>query len=85
MVEHNLASLLDSGLMATINSDDPAYFGGYLNKNLTDTFAALPGLGAREAYTLARNSFEASFVDPVVRDGWIEKLDLFFEEACRYN
>jgi adenosine deaminase len=46
MADHNLATLLDAGLCVTINSDDPAYFGGYINENFTQTFAALPQLTA---------------------------------------
>ena len=75
---HNIAKLLAAGIAATINSDDPAYFGGYLNRNFTECFAALPGLGAGEAYRLARNSFEASFVEQSVKEGWIRELDAFF-------
>lgn len=75
---HNLGKLLAAGIAATINSDDPAYFGGYLNQNYTATFAALPELGAPEAYQLARNSFEASFVDERIKKGWIRELDEFF-------
>jgi hypothetical protein len=55
------AGAAGAGLCATLNSDDPAYFGGYINQNFVETFAALPQLGAAEAYTLACNSFEASF------------------------
>jgi adenosine deaminase len=62
LADHNLGLLLDAGIVATVNSDDPAYFGGYLNENFTQTFAAT-GLTAQHAYTLARNSFEASFID----------------------
>ena len=83
MAEHNLPALLAAGLKATINSDDPAYFGGYVNQNFVETFAALPQLGAREAYTLARNSFEASFADAGAKSHWIKQLDLAFEEAAR--
>ncbi|UPU37391.1 adenosine deaminase [Geomonas paludis] len=79
---HNLARLLAAGIVATINSDDPAYFGGYLNDNFTATFEALPELGAREAYQLARNSFEASFVPDQIRQGWIAGLDAFFAGCC---
>ena len=82
MAEHNLAALLAAGLKATINSDDPAYFGGYMNQNFMETFASLPQLGTREAYTLARNSFEASFADAGVKSHWINQLDLAFEEAA---
>jgi len=77
--QHNLKSLLDLGLKVTINSDDPAYFGGYLNQNYTETFAALC-LDAKAAYTLASNSFEASFASDEGRAGWIARLDRTFEQ-----
>ncbi len=63
--------------MVTVNSDDPAYFGGYLNENLLETFAALPLDGA-DAYALARNSFEAAFVDDATRARWSAQLDDVF-------
>jgi adenosine deaminase len=75
---HNLKHLLDAGLAATVNSDDPAYFGGYMNDNFTQTFAAT-GLQAEHAYMLARNSFEASFVDASAKRRYIDKLDAAFE------
>jgi adenosine deaminase len=78
LAQHNLRQLLDAGLAVTINSDDPAYFGGYMNDNFTQTFASL-GLDARHAYMLARNSFEASFVDDALRLRYIERLDSCFE------
>ena len=53
--------MLDLGLKATMNSDDPAYFGGYVNQNYRETAAAL-GLTADEVVTLARNSFTGSFL-----------------------
>lgn len=77
--DHNIDKLLAAGIVATINSDDPAYFGGYLNDNYTATFASHPELGPQDAYRLARNSFEASFADQDSKAGWIEKLDQFFE------
>jgi adenine deaminase len=80
--DHNLPALLQAGLKATINSDDPAYFGGYLNQNFVDTFEALPQLGAREAYTLARNSFEASFAPADAKQRWIAELDICFQAAA---
>ena len=83
LAEHNLPALLDSGLAATINSDDPAYFGGYLNDNFVQTFAALPALGAREAYTLARNSFEASFAPAADKARWTAALDAHFTRAAQ--
>ena len=76
--QHNLADLLAAGLKATVNSDDPAYFGGYMNDNFVQAFAALPRLGPREAYVLARNSFEASFVEPAERQAMVARLDATF-------
>ena len=84
LAEHSLPALLARGLCATVNSDDPAYFGGYLNDNFVQTFAALPALGVREAYTLARNSFEASLASTADKARWIAALDACFErEASR--
>lgn len=78
LAHHNLRQLLDAGLVATINSDDPAYFGGYMNDNFTQTFAALT-LNAQHAYTLARNSFEASFIEASARQLYVDRLNEFFE------
>ncbi len=77
LAAHNLRQLLDAGLVATVNSDDPTYFGGYLNDNFTQTFAAL-GLDAQHAYTLARNSFEASFIDESAKRRYIDQLNETF-------
>ena len=78
LASHNLRQLLDAGLVATVNSDDPAYFGGYLNENFTQAFAAT-GLEARHAYTLARNSFEASFIEDAAKRRYIDRLNETFE------
>jgi adenosine deaminase len=78
MAQHNLPQLLDAGLCATVNSDDPAYFGGGINQNFSEAFAALPQLGAREAYALARNSFEASFLGTPEKTALIARLDACF-------
>jgi adenosine deaminase len=78
MAEHDLATLLDAGLCVTVNSDDPAYFGGYVNQNFLETFAALPQLGARHAYRLAANSFEASFASDADKQRWMRELDTVF-------
>ena len=77
LASHNLKHLLDAGLAATVNSDDPAYFGGYMNDNFTQTFAAT-GLQAQHAYMLARNSFEASFIDASSKRSYIDQLDACF-------
>jgi len=78
MADHNLPALLAAGLCATVNSDDPAYFGGYMNDNFIATFDALPELGAAQAYTLARNSFEASFAPSADKARWVTALDAAF-------
>jgi adenosine deaminase len=78
MAGHNLPALLDAGLCVTLNSDDPAYFGGYLNDNFVAAFDALPQLGAAQAYALARNSFEASFAPPAAKAAWVSALDQAF-------
>ncbi len=75
LAEHSLPALLDAGLCVTLNSDDPAYFGGYLNDNFIATFDALPQLGRAQAYQLARNSFEASFAPAADKARWVRELD----------
>jgi adenosine deaminase len=85
LAQHNLPALLDAGLVATVNSDDPAYFGGYVNDNFTAAFAALPQLGARQAWQLARNSFDASFADDAHKARWRSALDATFSEAARVS
>jgi len=77
MHQHNLPALLEAGLCITVNSDDPAYFGGYLNQNFLALFAALP-LGPRDAWELAHNSFEAAFIDTTERTLRLQQLDAFF-------
>ncbi|WP_404299988.1 adenosine deaminase [Alicycliphilus denitrificans] len=76
---HSLKQLLDAGLVATVNSDDPAYFGGYINDNFSQTFAALPALTAQDAWQLASNSFEASFAAESDKRAWQQRLDECFE------
>jgi adenosine deaminase len=71
---HNLGKLLDAGLCATINSDDPAYFGGYIGENFLQTQRAL-GLSPDEIITLARNSFVASFLSDQDRDRHLAEVD----------
>ena len=78
LTQHTLGRMLDAGIMATVNSDDPAYFGGYINENFTQTFAAL-GMTAEHAYRLARNSFDASFIDASLRSDYVQRLDAVFE------
>lgn len=82
LARHNLPQLLAAGLAVTINSDDPAYFGGYVGENWLRTFEALPVLGAAEAFAIARNGFEASFVEPALKARWTAALEAAFREAA---
>jgi adenosine deaminase len=68
-----LRKLLDAGLCPLINSDDPAYFGGYMNENWLATFAALK-LDASHAVQLAKNSFEASFCDAAMKRKYSDRV-----------
>jgi len=77
LADHNIGRMLDSGLTATLNSDDPAYFGGYLNDNFIQTFEAT-GLTAAHAYQLARNSFQASFIHESMKRRYTDLLDATF-------
>ncbi len=77
---HNLRQMLEAGLCVTINSDDPAYFGGYLLDNFVQTFEALQ-LNAQHAYTLARHSLEASFVPDALKQRWLADLEACFSSA----
>ena len=71
---HNLKKMLNKGLRVMVNSDDPAYFGGYLNKNLTETQLALD-LSLEEIKTLIINSFKSSFLKDDKKKEWIDKIN----------
>ena len=73
LYDHNLKQMLDKKLMVTINSDDPAYFGGYLNQNLIETQAAL-NLSFEDIKTLLINSFKSSFLSEERKKAWIIKI-----------
>ncbi len=77
LAQHNLPQLLEAGLKVTVNSDDPAYFGGYVNENFLQLFAAT-GMGAGQAWQLAANSFDASFATPQQRTRWMQQLQAVF-------
>jgi adenosine deaminase len=77
LADHNLGQMLGAGLCVTINSDDPAYFGGYLNDNYLQTFAALQ-LKAQHAYQLAANSIGASFAPASDKQRWMLELETYF-------
>jgi adenosine deaminase len=80
MGDSNLRRLLDAGLVATVNSDDPAYFGGYVNDNYLAAFDALP-LDASHARRLAKNSFAAAFLEPERKRAYLAEVDAFFDAA----
>jgi adenosine deaminase len=80
MGDSNLRRLLDEGLAATVNSDDPAYFGGYINDNYLAAFDALP-LDASHARRLAKNSFAAAFLAPERKRAYLAEVDAFFDAA----
>ena len=74
MAEHPLRRMLAAGLVATVNSDDPAYFGGYVNENYAAVQTAL-GLDRNDLATLARNSFTAAFLSAAEKAPLLAKLD----------
>lgn len=78
MCDHNLRKLLEAGLTVTINSDDPAYFGGYMNDNFVATFESL-GLNRNDAMQLVKNSFNASFLDTPTKQKYLNEVDTFFK------
>ncbi|MDD5558840.1 adenosine deaminase [Candidatus Methylomirabilis sp.] len=83
--DHNLKKLLDLGLCVTVNSDDPAYFGGYITENLLASQKAL-GLTRHDIYTLTKNAFEVSFLRPDEKQCLIAELDRFMTgEAVRHS
>ena len=77
LAHHNLPKLLAAGLRASVHSDDPAYFGGFVNENYRQAFASLP-LTAADAYTLLRNSLESSFQDAAEQARHVDRLDDLF-------
>ena len=74
LAQHPLRRMLDAGLKATVNSDDPSYFGGYLLDNFVAVAEALE-LGRRDLTTLVRNSIEGSFLDEPARRMHLERID----------
>ncbi len=73
---HNLKRLLDHGVCATVNSDDPAYFGGYVMENYLAVERGL-GLSQAQLHTLARNSIEASFLEDSDKQRWFSAIDAY--------
>ena len=72
--DHNLKIMLDKGLMVTVNSDDPAYFGGYLNANLIESQRAL-NLSKEDIKKLVINSFKSSFLNESKKKIWIDEVN----------
>ena len=76
MKDHPLRTMLERGLMVTVNSDDPAYFGGYVNENYQAVQDAL-GLDRDQLVRLARNSFEASFLEDGRKQALLGRLEAY--------
>ena len=76
---HPLKTMLEQGLLATVNSDDPAYFGGYVNQNYRAVQKAL-GLTDDTLAQLARHSFQGSFLEPDKKAGHIAAVDAYVNE-----
>lgn len=74
MQAHNIRRLHEAGLCITVNSDDPPYFGGYLNENFAAIQTAL-GLSDADLWQMARNSFTSAFLSPELRDSYLEEID----------
>jgi adenosine deaminase len=72
--DHPLPAMLEQGLVVTVNSDDPAYFGGGIDKNFTAVRTAL-GVSDADLAVLAANSFEAAFIDDAERTRWLAEVD----------
>lgn len=78
--QHPLKRMLELGLKATVNSDDPAYFGGYVNENFRQTAVAV-GLNESDIIALARNSFTGSFLPQAEIDRRLAEIDALVETA----
>ena len=76
MAKHPLRTMLDLGIKATVNSDDPAYFGGYMNDNYIAVAEALK-LSKQEILTLARNSIDATFLDDAGKKRLRDNLEAY--------
>lgn len=74
-----LTTLLQHNIIATINSDDPAYFGGYLNENFKAVAESFK-LTKKDIMKLAKNSFEASFLDKESKKKWCKRVEEYYEE-----
>lgn len=77
--DHPLRKMMDAGLLASINSDDPAYFGGYLTENYLAVAEAL-NLSKADIYELTVNSFKASFLDEESKNMMIHKVTVYYQQ-----
>jgi adenosine deaminase len=80
MEDHNLKRLLDLGLCVTVNSDDPAYFGGYMNENYLAVQKAL-ALDLEDIHRLAQNAIQASFISQQEKQGLLDELGDYFKRT----
>jgi adenosine deaminase len=80
MEEHNLKRLLDMGLRVTVNSDDPAYFGGYMTENYLAIQKAL-NLDMEDIRSLAQNAIHATFLEPMEKQKLLDELSDYFERS----
>ena len=76
--DHPLLKLMEAGLMVTINSDDPAYFGGYMNENYTQIASAL-NLTKKQITQLAKNSFKSSFLSKSEKEKLIHQVESYYQ------
>jgi adenosine deaminase len=74
--EHPLKKMLDCGIIASINSDDPAYFGGYITDNFSACATAL-NLTNKDSALAAKNSFIGSFLDANTKAAYLQKLNIY--------
>ena len=84
VTEHNLKNLLDLGLCVTVNSDDPAYFGSYINENYFAATEAL-SLNKNDIYQIAKNSFESSFLTQEEKRRYVAELDNYMSEYSAFR
>ena len=72
--QHNIKALLDYGLNVSVNSDDPAYFKGYMNQNFINLYENLP-ISEDDIITLVKNSFKSSFIDDNLKTEYLDRVD----------
>ena len=79
LAAHPAKKLIDKGICVSINSDDPAYFGGYLNKNLIELTKALD-LNNNDILTLIKNSIESSFLNQEIKEQKMQEIDIMYKQ-----